>query len=203
MLEHHNQFMYICLEGIDGAGKSTQIKFLKEWLMNNGHEVEVVVEPTPSLVGVLIREMLQNPKATDLSFQKTLGLLFAADRMILMDKIYAEESKGKIVISDRSFYSSMVYQNSSDWIAEINRFARKPDMVLLLDLDVETAVSRCQGTDEFEKKSFLSKVRKNYLKLADKEAFFVINANNGVNMVHRDIKRVVAPKLGICADGIV
>jgi dTMP kinase len=203
MLEHHNQFMYMCLEGIDGAGKSTQIKLLKEWLMNSGHDVELVVEPTPSPVGILIREMLQNPKATDLSFQKALGLLFAADRMLLMDKIYDEESKGKIVISDRSFYSSMVYQNSSDWIAEINRFARKPDMVLLLDLDVETAVSRCQGTDEFEKKSFLSKVRKNYLKLADKEGFFVINANNGVNMVHRDIKRVVAPKLGICVDGIV
>ncbi len=203
MLENHNQFMYICLEGIDGAGKSTQIKLLYDWLIESGHEVELVVEPTSSPVGVLIRKMLQNSRATEPDFQKTLGLLFAADRMILMDKIRDEESKGKIVISDRSFYSSMAYQSPSEWIAEINKFVRKPDLVILLDLDVETAVSRCQGTDEFEKKAFLSKVQKNYLELSDKEDFFVINANNGVNMVHRDIKRVVAPKLGICVDGIV
>ena len=84
--------MYICLEGIDGAGKSTQVKLLEKWLKDNGHEVEMIVEPTPSPVGVLIRKMLQNPGATEPDFQKTLGLLFAADRMILKDKILENEN---------------------------------------------------------------------------------------------------------------
>lgn len=195
--------MYICLEGIDGAGKSTQVELLKEWLEEMGHNVERVVEPTSSEVGVLIRNMLKDPRATNLDFQKTLGLLFAADRMILKEKIEKAETESKIIISDRCFYSSMAYQSPISWIKEINKFARKPDLVILLDLDVETAVSRCDGTDEFEKKSFLTKVKKNYLEIAKKENFFVINANNGLNLVHKDIKKVIAPHLGICVDNII
>ncbi|MCK9152299.1 dTMP kinase [Methanobacterium alcaliphilum] len=195
--------MYICLEGIDGAGKSTQVELLKEWLDEMGHDVERIVEPTSSEVGILIRKMLKNPKATHSDFQKTLGLLFAADRMILKETIEKAETENKIIISDRCFYSSMAYQNPLSWIGEINKYAKKPDLVVLLDLDVKTAVSRCQGTDEFEKKSFLTKVKKNYLNIAKKEDFFVINANNGVNLVHRDIKKIIAPHLGICMDNIL
>ena len=103
--------MYIVLEGIDGAGKSTQIKLLKEWLENNGLKVETVVEPTDFEVGKLIRELLTRSDATSDTMQKTLGLLFAADRLILMDKIEKLESENTVVISDRSFYSSLVYQS--------------------------------------------------------------------------------------------
>jgi dTMP kinase len=190
--------MYICLEGIDGSGKSTQIELLVKWLNECGLEVFRVFEPTDSPVGRLIREMLQNPNATTENFQKTLALLFAADRTILMDKIGKKEVAGKIVISDRCFYSSMVYQNGAEWIAEINKFAKKPDIVLLLDIDPETAMSRCEGKDSFEDMEFLTKVRKKYLEIADKEDFMVVNANNGLNKVHDDIKRVVAHKLGMC-----
>ena len=197
------KFMYICLEGIDGSGKSTQIELLEKWLKEMGHTVEKVVEPTSSPVGILIREMLQEPQATDSHFQKVLALLFAADRMLLMDKIQQEESQNKIIISDRCFYSSMVYQSPSSWINEINKYIRKPDLVLLLDIDVDTAVSRCQGQDQFEKKSFLKEVRFKYLEIAKKHDFFVINANTGINMVHKNIKKVVAPHLGICDTGIL
>ena len=79
--------MYIVFEGIDGAGKSTQIQLLKEWLENNGFRVETLVEPTDSEVGKLIRKILQCPDATTDRVQKTLGLLFAADRMLIMDKL--------------------------------------------------------------------------------------------------------------------
>ncbi len=199
--------MYICLEGIDGAGKSTQVKLLEKWLKDNGHGVEMIVEPTPSPVGVLIRKMLQNPGATEPEFQKTLGLLFAADRMILKDKILENENnpniQNKIMISDRCFYSSLAYQSPFEWISEINKYAKRPDLVIFLDIDVKTAVSRCQGIDKFENESFLRKVRDNYLKIAEKEDFFVINANNGPNLVHHDIKRVLAHHLGICVEGIV
>jgi dTMP kinase len=190
--------MYICLEGIDGSGKSTQIEKLDKWLEECGIEVLKVFEPTNSSVGRLIREMLQNPQATDENFQKTLALLFAADRIILMKKIEDAEVDGKVVISDRCFYSSMAYQNGAEWIKEINKFAKKPDVVLLLDIDPETAISRCEGTDSFEDREFLQRIRKKYLELADKQDFMVINANNGLNKVQDDIKRIIARKLGMC-----
>ena len=190
--------MYICLEGIDGSGKSTQIELLMNWLEECGLEVFRVFEPTDSPTGRLIRDMLQNPNATKENFQKTLALLFAADRTILMDKIGQAEEADKIVISDRCFYSSIVYQNGTKWITEINKFAKKPDIVLLLDIDPETALSRCEGKDSFENRDFLVKIRQRYLELADKDGFMVVNAKNGLNKVHDDIKRVVARKLGMC-----
>lgn len=196
--------MYIVLEGIDGAGKSTQITALKQWLKDSGLEVETIVEPTESNIGVLIRKMLQNPNATEKNIQKTLGLLFAADRLLLMDKIDEEKYCNQIIISDRSFYSSLAYQEPTDWIAEINKFAKQPDMVLLLDLDVDLAIERCSGEDEFEKKSFLADVKNKYLDLAknDEDRFRVINANNGPKKVQSDIKKAVAPFLGICVSDI-
>ncbi len=190
--------MYICLEGIDGSGKSTQIVLLEKWLSNYGYEVLRIFEPTDSSIGKLIRDMLRDPKATDENFQKTLALLFAADRMVLMDTIKASEQSGKAVISDRCFYSSIVYQNDTSWLYEINKFVKKPDIVILLDIETETAINRCEGKDSFEDQIFLERTRERYLKLAEENDFFVINANNGVNKVHEDIKRVVSPKIGRC-----
>ena len=196
--------MYIVFEGIDGAGKSTQITKLKKWLEDSGLEVKTIVEPTDSDIGLLIRKMLKNPNATEENIQKTLGLLFAADRLILMDKINNYEYCSKIIISDRSFYSSLAYQNYKNWIVEINKFAKKPDIVLLLDLDLDIAIERCSGEDEFEKKSFLAKVKNNYLELANnnQDIFKIIDANNGPNKVQSDIRKAIAPLLGICQSGI-
>jgi dTMP kinase len=197
--------MYICLEGIDGSGKTTQLDLLGKWLEECGHSVTLIREPTGSPVGKLIRKILQNPRAQEESLQKTLALLFAADRTMIMDTIKEEEDKGKIVISDRSFYSSMAYQNGEEWISQINRHAREPDLVILLDLETETALERCESAlergkdkDSFEERAFLDKIRKKYLKMADQQGFMVVNANNGVNKVHEDMKRIVGPKLGMC-----
>lgn len=201
--------MYIVLEGIDGAGKSTQSELLKEWLIANGFDVETVVEPTDSDVGKLIRKLLSQEDARSDSMQKTLGLLFAADRIMLMEKIaiLEKENKNKVIISDRSFYSSLVYQEPKNWIAEINKYAKIPDIVLLLDLDLKTSMSRCvsrsEEQDEFENEEFLAIVKENYNDLANEnDNFKIINANNGPNKVSSDIKKVVAPLLGICKDCI-
>ena len=195
--------MYIVLEGIDGAGKSTQIKMLKEWLESNGLRVETIVEPTDMEVGKLIRKLLTRSDATSDTMQKTLGLLFAADRLILMDKIEQLEKDNIVVISDRSFYSSLSYQDPQDWIKEINKFAKIPDLVLLLDLDVKKSVERCDGTDEFENEEFLIGVKQNYLDLAESnDNFKIIDANNGPNKVSSDIKKAVAPLFDICKDCI-
>ncbi|MBQ9160431.1 MAG: dTMP kinase [Methanobrevibacter sp.] len=191
--------MYIVFEGIDGAGKSTQIQMLKEWLEANGFRVETLVEPTDSEVGKLIRRILQRHDAQTDSVQKTLGLLFAADRMLIMDKLNDES---KIILSDRSFISSLAYQEPAEWIEVLNRYAKKPDLLLLLDLDVKKSVARTSGEDTFENEEFLTKVKANYLDLVEKYEHQIIDANNGVNKVSSDIKKAVAPYLGICPDCI-
>ena len=192
--------MYIVFEGIDGAGKSTQIQLLKEWLEDNGLEVETMVEPTDSEVGKLIRKILQRPDATTDRVQKTLGLLFAADRMLIMDKLADEK---KVVISDRSFISSLAYQEPADWISVLNKYAKKPDLLLLLDLDVKTSVSRTSGEDTFENEEFLTNVKSNYLDLVKDYNHEIINANNGINKVSSDIKKAVASHVGLCRDCIL
>ena len=192
--------MYIVFEGIDGAGKSTQIQLLKEWLEDNGLEVETMVEPTDSEVGKLIRKILQRPDATTDRVQKTLGLLFAADRMLIMDKLADEK---KVVISDRSFISSLAYQEPADWISVLNKYAKKPDLLLLLDLDVKTSVSRTSGEDTFENEEFLTNVKSNYLELVKDYNHEIINANNGINKVSSDIKKAVASYVGLCRDCIL
>ena len=192
--------MYIVFEGIDGAGKSTQIEMLKDWLEANGFRVETLVEPTDSEIGKLIREMLQHPDAETDKLQKTLGLLFAADRMLIMDKL---EDESKIIISDRSFISSLAYQEPVEWIEELNKYAKKPDLLLLLDLDPKTSVARTDGKDTFENEEYLTKVRENYLDLAKNYTCEIIDASNGVNKMSSDIKKAVAPYLGICPDCIL
>lgn len=191
--------MYIVFEGIDGAGKSTQIGMLKEWIEANGFKVELQVEPTDSEVGKLIREILQRPDANTERVQRVLGLLFAADRLLIMDKL---EDKSKIIISDRSFISSLAYQGDAEWIEILNRYAKKPDLLILLDLDVEKSVARTSGEDTFENVEFLTGVKENYLNLAKNYTSEVIDANNGINKVSSDIKKAVAPYLGICPDCI-
>lgn len=191
--------MYIVFEGIDGAGKSTQIQLLKEWLEENGLDVELLVEPTDSKVGKLIRELLTYDNATTDDMQKTLGLLFAADRMLIMDKLNDEN---KVIISDRSFISSLAYQEPKEWISEINKYAKKPDLVLLLDLDVVTSVKRCDGEDSFENEEFLNKVKENYLDVIKEFNYEIIDANNGINKVSSDIKKAVASYVGICSSQI-
>ena len=192
--------MYIVFEGIDGSGKSTQIQLLKEWLMDNGFRVETVVEPTDSEVGRLIRKMLKNPDAGTDDFQKVLGLLFAADRMLFMDKLNDES---KIIISDRSFISSLAYQDNPEWIEVLNKYAKKPDLLILLDLDVKKSVARTFDGDTFEDEEFLAKVKENYLEISKNFQTEIIDANNGINKVSSDIKKAVAPYLGICPDCIL
>ncbi|HIH61358.1 MAG TPA: dTMP kinase [Methanobacteriales archaeon] len=190
--------MYICIEGIDGAGKTTQCKLLKDWLEENGCRTELIGEPTQSPIGRLIRRILNEPSLPDDDQQKILGLLFAADRLLLKDKIEKAKDEGTIIVSDRCFYSSMAYQEPEDWIIEINKFAIKPDIVIVLDINPENAQRRFEGLERFEDRSFLERVRKKYLRIAEENGFFIVDANRGVNIIQDDIRRIIAPYLGIC-----
>lgn len=116
-----------------------------------------------------------------------------------MDKLSDEK---KVIISDRSFISSLAYQEPVEWIHELNKYAKKPDLVLLLDLDVKTSVARTSGKDEFENEEFLTGVRANYLEIIKDFNHEIIDASNGVNKVSSDIKKEVAPHVGLCKDCI-
>ncbi len=184
--------MYIVFEGIDGAGKSTQIKILEKWLKNNGLDVETLIEPTDSDIGKLIHKLLKNNNAESDKMQKILALLFAADRMLLTDKL---ENNNKIILSDRSYISSLAYQKNYNWIKQINKHVKKPDLVLLLDVSTTNSTKRTSGEDKFENPKFLENVKSNYLKIIKEFNHEIINANNEINKVTSDIKKALAPHI--------
>lgn len=195
--------MYIVLEGIDGAGKSTQTELLNEWLTGKGYRTKKIVEPTTSDIGKVIRKELLNPESTNDINQQRLALLFAADRLTLKKEILdAKDSKDIIIISDRSFYSSICYQNNSsvdkDWIYEVNLHTPRPDLTILLDLDEKEAITRCDREEAFENIQFLEKTRKNYLDLLEiEDNIVVVDAKDSLNDVQEKIRKIVQEKLGL------
>lgn len=195
--------MYIVLEGIDGAGKSTQTELLNDWLTGKGYRTKKIVEPTTSDIGKVIRKELLNPESTNDINQQRLTLLFAADRLTLKREILdAKDSKDIIIISDRSFYSSICYQNNSsvdkDWIYEVNLHTPRPDLTILLDLDEKEAITRCDREEAFENIQFLEKTRKNYLDLLEiEDNIVVVDAKDSLNDVQEKIRKIVQEKLGL------
>lgn len=195
--------MYIVLEGIDGAGKSTQTELLNDWLTGKGYRTKKIVEPTTSDIGKVIRKELLNPESTNDINQQRLTLLFAADRLTLKKEILdAKDSKDIIIISDRSFYSSICYQNNSsvdkDWIYEVNLHTPRPDLTILLDLDEKEAITRCDREEAFENIQFLEKTRKNYLDLLEiEDNIVVVDAKDSLKDVQEKIRKIVQEKLGL------
>lgn len=195
--------MYIVLEGIDGAGKSTQTELLNDWLTGKGYRTKKIVEPTTSDIGKVIRKELLNPESTNDINQQRLTLLFAADRLTLKKEILdAKDSKDIIIISDRSFYSSICYQNNSsvdkDWIYEVNLHTPRPNLTILLDLDEKEAITRCDREEAFENIQFLEKTRKNYLDLLEiEDNIVIVDAKDSLNDVQEKIRKIVQEKLGL------
>lgn len=188
--------MYIILEGIDGAGKTTQTKLLDEYLTKKGYATKTLVEPTQSEIGKLIRKELLKKESTNDTNQQMLGLLFAADRMTIKDEILKyKDSSDKILLSDRSFYSSIAYQNNASiedgWIEQLNKYAPRPDLLLLLDLDEEEAIKRCDEEEVFETREFLKKTRENYLKFKDEEFTRVVDVTGSIDESHKKIRKIV------------
>ncbi|HUS31312.1 MAG TPA: dTMP kinase [Kofleriaceae bacterium] len=138
----------IVIEGLDGAGTTTQTKRLVEHLNASGRRAHATREPSDGPVGRLIREMLTGGHAIEgerLS-QGTFGLLFAADRLDHMQREVEPQIKaGALVISDRWYHSSLAYQGTGadrDWITTINARARKPELTIFLQVRPEVAAQR-------------------------------------------------------------
>ncbi|MCD6189134.1 MAG: dTMP kinase [Thermococcus sp.] len=202
--------MFIVLEGIDGAGKSTQAKMLAKWFENKGYEVVLTKEPTDTAFGKLIRRLVLTGGKEGIIdgariSKEAEALLFAADRAEHVKKLIEPSLKaGKVVISDRYFYSSLAYQWARgldlEWLINLNAFAPRADLVILLDLPVKESIKRINGRSirsEFDKIVELQKkVRENYLKLAEKfEEIRIINALAPVEDIHNDIVALVEHEL--------
>lgn len=138
----------IVLEGLDGAGTTTQARRLVDHLNARGGTAHLTREPSDGPIGQLIRQMLTGQHAIEHQAiaQSTFGLLFAADRLDhLQREVEVKLAAGATVVSDRWYHSSLAYQGTGadrDWITTLNARARKPDLTIFLQVRPEVAAAR-------------------------------------------------------------
>ncbi|MYR94992.1 MULTISPECIES: dTMP kinase [unclassified Streptomyces] len=180
---------FLALEGGDGAGKSTQVEALADWIRAKGHEVVVTREPGATPVGKRLRSILLDVSSAGLS-NRAEALLYAADRAEHVDSVVRPAlERGAIVISDRYFDSSVAYQGAGrdlapTEIARISRWATSglvPHLTVLLDVDPQTARERfTEAPDRLESEpaEFHERVRSGFLTLAaaDPTRYLVVDA---------------------------
>ncbi|SEQ04369.1 dTMP kinase [Streptomyces radiopugnans] len=180
---------FIALEGGDGAGKSTQVEALAEWIRSKGHEVVVTREPGATPIGKRLRSILLDVSSAGLS-HRAEALLYAADRAEHVDSVVRPAlERGAVVITDRYVDSSVAYQGagrdlSPTEVARISRWATGglvPHLTVLLDISPETARERfTEAPDRLESESaeFHRRVRSGFLTLAaaDPTRYLVVDA---------------------------
>ncbi|MDT8370642.1 MAG: dTMP kinase [Gammaproteobacteria bacterium] len=171
---------FITIEGIEGAGKSTQLTFIKNYLTAQGKELVVTREPGGTVLGEQIRSLLLTPSDSAMAVDTELLLMFAARAEHVAQVIKPALDAGKWVISDRFTDATFAYQGGGRGISQqrIEQLAKwtlnglQPDLTFLFDLPVELGqqrvLSRNQGKDRFEqeKVDFFQKIRNCYLQRA-------------------------------------
>jgi dTMP kinase len=191
--------LFIALEGIDGSGTTTHTKLLNKWLRKKGFEVVETHEPTNERIGRLIREILRDTTVSP----AIDALLFAADRIDnTLNKIQPALDQGKIVITDRYVESSIAYQCSSgldrEWVLNLNRYAITPHITLLLDISPKIALGRKRRPkpkEKFEHVTFLEKVRQIFLQRAQENGFLIVNAEDSIQEVQKQLQKHIEPLL--------
>ena len=192
---------FIVIEGIDGTGKSTQAKRLGEWYEAQGREVVLSFEPTKGPWGTKLRESMT---AGRLNAEEELELFIKDRRQHVEELIQPALDAGKVVILDRYYFSTMAYQGARGFdpqaIRERNEaFAPRPDLLLILDLDVDTAHQRIgrrgDSTNEFEQRDTLTKCREIFLSLKDEDFVRVIDSNAEMDVVTSRIREAVSRSL--------
>ena len=161
---------FIVFEGADGCGKSTHARMLAEHLKSKGLDVVLTQEPTRGVIGRLIRAVLAGKEKVS---PQALALLFTADRAEHVDRVLKPAiDGGKVVISDRYYYSTVAYQSlqgvSPQWVSQLNAFAPEPDLVIVLEVESGEALSRKGESplEVFENLGFQERVQKALLDLA-------------------------------------
>ena len=192
---------FLVLEGIDGAGTSTQSRILEQHLSLRGLEVVTTNEPWESFYGKEIRRRLRGE--SDAMFDGLdFARLFVADSAIHNERVISPALKeNKIVISDRYRLSSFAYQTTQEVPYErIMRLHEAedlaiPNLTIYFDLDVETALSRGKGSEKFEQHPFLKKVVENYKTAIERKLKYVgqvvsIDATKPLDIVSERIFRI-------------
>lgn len=192
-----HQGLFIVIEGIDGTGKSTQAQRLAEWFTGQGRQVVLSREPTDGPWG---RKLRESGGTGRLSPEDELQYFLNDRRQHVEELIRPSLEQGKVVILDRYYFSTMAYQGTRGFDpAEIRRkneaFAPLPDLLLILDLDVDSALerigSRGDTANEFEKRDSLVRCREIFLSLKDEPFVKVISTQGTMDEVTLRIQECV------------
>ena len=191
---------FITLEGVDGAGKTSHIDFIKEYLTNLKLDFIMTREPGGTDLGERLREILLHDEMTP----KTETILMFAARNEHIEKVIRPGlTSGAIVISDRFTDASYAYQSGGkgvedeeiDVLKDLVQKNLQPDLTFLFDLPVEVSIKRLKKTrklDKFEKeeKDFHENVRKKYLMIAknNPKRFSVLNSEKSIDEIQSQIK---------------
>jgi dTMP kinase len=189
--------LLIVIEGIDGTGKSTQARHLAEWLVAQGREVVLSREPTDGPWGAQLRASAATGR---LSPEDELRYFLNDRRQHVAETISPALAAGKVVILDRYYFSTMAYQGARGFDpAEIRRlneqFAPVPDLLLILDIDVNMALqrigSRGDSANAFEQRENLQRCREIFLSLKDEPFTRVIDSSGTPDEVGARIRQTV------------
>jgi len=196
--------MFISLDGIDGAGKSTQIQLLKSWLTERGHQVACFRDPGATRLGESIREILLHREDIPLSMTAEMLLYMSARAQLVEEQIKPALASGMTVICDRFLLANVVYQGSAGglnidalWsIGHVATAGLVPDVTVVLDLDAELAAQRLGASqDRLEKRGlpYFRAVRQGFLDQLPKAGrhFFVADASQSIELVHQSIRDYV------------
>lgn len=184
--------VFICIEGLDASGKTTQARRLVRNLQRRGFEVMYTTEPSPGEIGEFIRNyVLRRRKRVPIEVE---ALLFAVDRVDhVQRRVKPALENGKIVVSDRYVYSSLAYQGAAgldlNWIEEINQSSLTPDLAIYIDVPPEVIIKRMRWRKKsvMEKLEVQRKVREVYMKLVDERRLVLVDGNRPAYDVSRDI----------------
>jgi dTMP kinase len=196
---------FVAFEGGDGAGKSTQVERLADWLRGRDHEVVTTREPGGTMLGAQLRSVLLDVRSVGLS-ARSEALLYAADRAEHVAAVIRPAlHRGAIVVSDRYVDSSIAYQGAGRALsaAEVERLSRwatqglRPHLTVLLDVDPMVATRRRAGTPdriEAESVEFHTRVRQGFLDLAERDPkrYLVLDAAG----TPADINAAVIARIG-------
>jgi|SRR6185312_235324 len=199
--------IFIAFEGIDGSGKSTQVKLLTDSLKKAGHKVYATFEPTDSPIGSVIRNIFKHRIEAD---HRVIAGLFVADRLDhLLNKtngILKKLEDGYTVITDRYYFSSYAYHGthmSLDWVIEANSLSAdllRPDLNIYIDISPDISMKRLingrSSIELYETKENLRNVRDKYLEAIEQlkfnEHIFMTNGNRPSDEIASDILNEVS-----------
>jgi dTMP kinase len=202
--------LFITVEGIEGAGKSSNIAFTESLLRSHGHDVLLTREPGGTPLGEELRELLLGHRHDGMHDLTELLLMFAARAEHLHGKILPALESGKWVICDRFTDATYAYQGGGRQLdtsaivtlENLVQGSTRPDLTLLLDLPVETGLARAakrSEPDRFERQKleFFQRVRQGYLEIARQQParVKVVDASLELDQVQQQISDILTPCL--------